>query len=60
VTDSSLPVAAQALVKIRASQINGRAPCTDAHAKDAAQKAAWNSPSKAPASPTRQIVPDQV
>ena len=35
VTDSSLPAATQALVKIRASQINGCAPCTDAHAKDA-------------------------
>jgi AhpD family alkylhydroperoxidase len=36
VTDSSLPVPAQALVKIRASQINGCAPCTNAHTKDAA------------------------
>jgi AhpD family alkylhydroperoxidase len=35
VTDSSLPPATQALVKIRASQINGCAPCTDAHTKDA-------------------------
>jgi AhpD family alkylhydroperoxidase len=35
VTDSSLPAATQSLVKIRASQINGCAPCTDAHAKDA-------------------------
>jgi AhpD family alkylhydroperoxidase len=35
VTDSSLPAATQALVKIRASQINGCAPCTDAHTKDA-------------------------
>jgi AhpD family alkylhydroperoxidase len=35
VTDSSLPAAAQALVKIRASQINGCAACTDAHTKDA-------------------------
>jgi len=35
VTDSSLPDATQALVKIRASQINGCAPCTDAHTKDA-------------------------
>lgn len=35
VTDSSLPSATQALVKIRASQINGCAPCTDAHTKDA-------------------------
>jgi AhpD family alkylhydroperoxidase len=35
VTDSSLPAVTQALVKIRASQINGCAPCTDAHTKDA-------------------------
>jgi AhpD family alkylhydroperoxidase len=35
VTDSTLPPATQALVKIRASQINGCAPCTDAHTKDA-------------------------
>jgi AhpD family alkylhydroperoxidase len=35
VTESSLPATAQALVKIRASQINGCAPCTDAHTKDA-------------------------
>jgi AhpD family alkylhydroperoxidase len=35
VTDSSLPAATQALVKIWASQINGCAPCTDAHTKDA-------------------------
>jgi AhpD family alkylhydroperoxidase len=35
VTDSRLPAATQALVKIRASQINGCAPCTDAHTKDA-------------------------
>jgi AhpD family alkylhydroperoxidase len=35
VTDSSLQAALQALVKIRASQINGCAACTDAHTKDA-------------------------
>jgi AhpD family alkylhydroperoxidase len=35
VTDSSLPAVTQALVKIRASQINGCAACTDAHTKDA-------------------------
>jgi AhpD family alkylhydroperoxidase len=35
VADSSLPAATQALVKIRASQINGCAACTDAHTKDA-------------------------
>jgi len=35
VTDSSLPAATQALVKVRASQINGCAACTDAHTKDA-------------------------
>ncbi len=35
VSDSSLPAATQALVKIRASQINGCAACTDAHTKDA-------------------------
>jgi AhpD family alkylhydroperoxidase len=35
VTDSSLPAATQVLVKIRASQINGCAACTDMHTKDA-------------------------
>jgi AhpD family alkylhydroperoxidase len=35
VTDSPLPAATQALVKIRASQINGCAGCTEAHTKDA-------------------------
>ena len=34
-TDSSLPTATQALVKIRTSQINGCASCTDMHTKDA-------------------------
>jgi AhpD family alkylhydroperoxidase len=37
VTDSTLPAATQELVKIRASQINGCACCTDMHTKDAAQ-----------------------
>jgi AhpD family alkylhydroperoxidase len=36
VTDSGLPPATQELVKIRASQINGCAYCTDMHTKDAA------------------------
>src|SRR5580698_11277447 len=36
VTQSSLPAATQELVKIRASQINGCAACTDMHTKDAA------------------------
>lgn len=36
VTDSGLPHATQELVKIRASQINGCAFCTDMHSKDAA------------------------
>jgi AhpD family alkylhydroperoxidase len=36
VTDSALPAATQELVKIRASQINGCAACTDMHTKDAA------------------------
>ena len=36
VTHSSLPAATQELVKIRASQINGCAGCTDMHTKDAA------------------------
>jgi AhpD family alkylhydroperoxidase len=36
VTDSALPAAAQELVKLRASQINGCAFCTDMHTKDAA------------------------
>lgn len=36
VTDSPLPAATQELVKIRASQINGCAYCTDMHTKDAA------------------------
>jgi AhpD family alkylhydroperoxidase len=34
--DSALPAATQELVKIRASQINGCAYCTDMHTKDAA------------------------
>ena len=37
VTDSALPAATQELVKLRASQINGCAFCTDMHAKDAEQ-----------------------
>jgi AhpD family alkylhydroperoxidase len=37
VTDSTLPGATQELVKIRASQINGCAYCTDMHTKDATQ-----------------------
>jgi len=36
VTDSGLPAATQELVKLRASQINGCAYCTDMHSKDAA------------------------
>jgi AhpD family alkylhydroperoxidase len=36
VSDSTLPAATQELVKIRASQINGCAACTDMHTKDAA------------------------
>ncbi|MGW1795560.1 carboxymuconolactone decarboxylase family protein [Streptomyces sp. NPDC001984] len=36
VTDSTLPLATQELVKIRASQINGCAGCLDMHTKDAA------------------------
>ncbi|RPK33131.1 carboxymuconolactone decarboxylase family protein [Streptomyces sp. ADI93-02] len=35
VADSTLPVATQELVKIRASQINGCGFCTDMHTKDA-------------------------
>ena len=35
-TESGLPAATQELVKIRASQINGCAYCTDMHTKDAA------------------------
>jgi AhpD family alkylhydroperoxidase len=35
VSDSALPAATQELVKIRASQINGCAFCTDMHTKDA-------------------------
>lgn len=35
ITESTLPAATQALVKIRASQINGCSGCTDAHTKDA-------------------------
>jgi AhpD family alkylhydroperoxidase len=34
-TSSALPAATQELVKIRASQINGCAACTDMHTKDA-------------------------
>ncbi|MEU2179920.1 carboxymuconolactone decarboxylase family protein [Streptomyces thermolilacinus] len=36
VTESPLPATVQELVKIRASQINGCAACTDMHTKDAA------------------------
>ena len=36
VTESGLPAATQELVKIRSSQINGCAACTDMHTKDAA------------------------
>jgi AhpD family alkylhydroperoxidase len=36
ITDSALPAATQELVKLRASQINGCAVCTDIHTKDAA------------------------
>ena len=36
VSDTGLPPTTQELVKIRASQINGCAFCTDAHAKDVA------------------------
>ncbi|MEP7025707.1 MAG: carboxymuconolactone decarboxylase family protein [Actinomycetota bacterium] len=36
-TESSLPASTQELVKIRASQINGCAACTDMHTKDAGQ-----------------------
>ena len=35
VADSALPAATQELVRLRASQINGCAFCTDMHAKDA-------------------------
>jgi AhpD family alkylhydroperoxidase len=37
VTGSALPAVTQELVKLRASQINGCAVCTDMHTKDAAQ-----------------------
>ncbi|MEU5536136.1 carboxymuconolactone decarboxylase family protein [Streptomyces sp. NPDC020362] len=36
ISDSTLPAATQELVKLRASQINGCAFCTDMHSKDAA------------------------
>jgi AhpD family alkylhydroperoxidase len=36
VSDSALPAATQELVKLRASQINGCAFCTDMHTKEAA------------------------
>jgi len=36
VSNSALPAATQELVKIRASQVNGCALCTDMHTKDAA------------------------
>ena len=36
-SDSALPRSTQELVKLRASQINGCAFCTDMHTKDAAQ-----------------------
>ena len=44
VTNSTLPAATQELVKIRASQINGCAACTDMHTKDAQQ--AGESPAR--------------
>jgi AhpD family alkylhydroperoxidase len=37
VSDSTLPLATQELVKLRASQINGCGFCTDMHAKDAVE-----------------------
>jgi len=37
VTESTLPLATQELVKLRASQINGCGVCTDMHTKEAAQ-----------------------
>jgi AhpD family alkylhydroperoxidase len=43
-TSSSLPGTTQQLVKIRASQINGCAACTDMHTKDAAH--AGESPAR--------------
>jgi AhpD family alkylhydroperoxidase len=36
ITESTLPATTQELVKVRASQINGCAGCTDMHTKDAA------------------------
>ena len=36
ISESTLPATTQELVKLRASQINGCAFCTDMHAKDAA------------------------
>jgi AhpD family alkylhydroperoxidase len=36
IADSGLPASTQELVKLRASQVNGCARCTDMHAKDAA------------------------
>ena len=44
VSHSALPAATQELVKIRASQINGCAACTDMHTKDAAH--AGESPAR--------------
>jgi AhpD family alkylhydroperoxidase len=44
VTDSSLPAATQELVKIRASQINGCARCTDMHTKEAEHAEGTTSP----------------
>jgi AhpD family alkylhydroperoxidase len=44
VTQSTLPAATQELVKIRASQINGCAACTDMHTKDADH--AWATAAK--------------
>src|SRR5690348_1129743 len=37
IAESGLPAATQELVKLRASQINGCAMCTDMHSKDALQ-----------------------
>ena len=59
VTGSALPAATQELVKIRASQINGCAYCTDMHTKDAAHAgetrcgSTWSRPGARPRSSPR-------
>ena len=63
VAGSTLPSATQELVKIRASQINGCAFCTDMHTKEAARAgetrcgSTWSRPGARPRSSPRPNAP---